>query len=50
VLRLAYDAKDSDRVAEYDFKLVDVDSDTLGMRYRLRRAHNDVHVRVLSLL
>ncbi|CAK5263001.1 unnamed protein product [Mycena citricolor] len=31
VLNLVYEAKDSDRIAEYDMKLMDIDSDTLGI-------------------
>ncbi|RDB30609.1 Proliferating cell nuclear antigen [Hypsizygus marmoreus] len=31
VLNLVYEAKNSDRIAEYDMKLMDIDSDTLGI-------------------
>ncbi|KAJ7638315.1 proliferating cell nuclear antigen, N-terminal domain-containing protein [Roridomyces roridus] len=31
VLNLVYEAKNSDRIAEYDVKLMDIDSDTLGI-------------------
>ncbi|KAF7985414.1 hypothetical protein HWV62_5123 [Athelia sp. TMB] len=31
VLNLTYEAKNSDRIAEYDMKLMDIDSDTLGI-------------------
>ncbi|KAF9458301.1 proliferating cell nuclear antigen, N-terminal domain-containing protein [Collybia nuda] len=31
VLNLVYEAKHSDRIAEYDMKLMDIDSDTLGI-------------------
>ncbi|KAG6865877.1 hypothetical protein C0991_010958 [Blastosporella zonata] len=31
VLNLVYEAKSSDRIAEYDMKLMDIDSDTLGI-------------------
>ncbi|GLB39354.1 hypothetical protein LshimejAT787_0605160 [Lyophyllum shimeji] len=31
VLNLVYEAKTSDRIAEYDMKLMDIDSDTLGI-------------------
>ncbi|KAJ7594104.1 proliferating cell nuclear antigen, N-terminal domain-containing protein [Mycena floridula] len=31
VLNLVYEAKNSDRIAEYDIKLMDIDSDTLGI-------------------
>ncbi|KAG6907678.1 hypothetical protein DXG01_007781 [Tephrocybe rancida] len=31
ILNLVYEAKSSDRIAEYDMKLMDIDSDTLGI-------------------
>jgi proliferating cell nuclear antigen len=31
VLNLTYEARNSDRIAEYDMKLMDIDSDTLGI-------------------
>ncbi|KAF7331618.1 Proliferating cell nuclear antigen [Mycena kentingensis (nom. inval.)] len=31
LLNLVYEAKNSDRIAEYDMKLMDIDSDTLGI-------------------
>ncbi|KAJ7283227.1 proliferating cell nuclear antigen, N-terminal domain-containing protein [Mycena rebaudengoi] len=31
ILNLVYEAKNSDRIAEYDMKLMDIDSDTLGI-------------------
>ncbi|KAK0188226.1 proliferating cell nuclear antigen, N-terminal domain-containing protein [Armillaria mellea] len=57
VLNLVYEAKHTDRIAEYDMKLMDIDSDTLGIpetdydaRVTMASAEFSRIVRDLSLL